>query len=46
MRKKCLYSVKIKKKNFKKKKRIWWKGVMAGQRGREIFVNVWWGNKG
>ena len=28
-------------KKRKKEKRIWWKGVMAGQRGREIFVNVW-----
>ena len=29
-----------------KEKRIRWKGEMAGQRGRETFVNVWWGNKG
>ena len=30
-----------KKKKKKKEKRIWWKGVIASQREREIFVNVW-----
>ena len=30
-----------KRKRKKKEKRIWWKGVIASQREREIFVNVW-----